>query len=196
MQERLLSMIHSDVRTSVIKAHSDGRMSVINDIFQCKNVCCQSLFRWKNVCYQWYIPIHTASSTVLDFHHYRACEQSFIKFHSTLNKGNRKRNIKYNENNFEQICADFSQSSQGEMNDVVKQIEKNVLKVREQLGQIGVAEGGAEQVDGLRVWNFKQSMCRKHPAHVLDFYKNLTVGILNDDLSCYRGNKREEMHDS
>ncbi|CAC5387708.1 PIF1 [Mytilus coruscus] len=68
-----------------------------------------------------------------------------------------------------------------------------------QPGQIGVAVGRAEQVDGLRVRNFKKSMCRKHPSHVLDFYNNFTLGILKDDLSCCRhviGNKGEKKDDS
>ncbi|CAC5392775.1 PIF1 [Mytilus coruscus] len=66
-------------------------------------------------------------------------------------------------------------------------------------GQIGVAVGRTEQVDGLRVRNFKKSMCRKHPSRVLDFYNNFTLGILKDDLSCCRhviGNKGEKNDDS
>lgn len=55
-------------------------------------------------------------------------------------------------------------------------------------GQIGVAVGRAKSIDGLRVRNFKSSMCKikKHPSSVVDFYKNASIGDLKDDLACCR----------
>lgn len=53
-----------------------------------------------------------------------------------------------------------------------------------QMGQIGVAIGRAEKVEGLKVINFKKSLCRKYPLHVTDFYENLQA-----DLSCCRGTR-------
>ncbi|XP_063427172.1 uncharacterized protein LOC134710678 [Mytilus trossulus] len=67
-----------------------------------------------------------APSNVLDFHHYRSCENSLVKYQSALNRGKNK--------TVGSICADFRQYTQDDMNVIRKQIEKNVLKVREQLG--------------------------------------------------------------
>ncbi|CAC5387841.1 unnamed protein product [Mytilus coruscus] len=81
---------------------------------------------------------YVASPTVLDFHHYRTCTQSFVKYQSALKRGTQKNDTEYYGkkvgNNIENICVDFRQYTQGEINAIGKQIEKNVLKVREQLG--------------------------------------------------------------
>ncbi|XP_063439698.1 uncharacterized protein LOC134720990 [Mytilus trossulus] len=69
---------------------------------------------------------HIAQSTVLDFHHYRSCAKSFVKYQSALNSGQKQ--------TVGDLCADFRQYSQDDINVIGKQIEKNVLKVREQLG--------------------------------------------------------------
>ena len=64
-----------------------------------------------------------------------------------------------------------------------------------QPGQIGVAVGRAQQVDSLRVMNFKKALCRKHPLHVAKFYENFTVGNVQNDLSCCRGIRSEKTED-
>ncbi|CAG2214757.1 unnamed protein product [Mytilus edulis] len=69
---------------------------------------------------------YIAQSTVLDFHHYRSCTKSFVKYQSALNSG-QKRTVG-------DLCADFRQYTQDDINVIGKQIENNVLKVREQLG--------------------------------------------------------------
>ena len=52
--------------------------------------------------------------------------------------------------------------------------------------QIGVAIGRAETVEGLRVVNFKKSMCRKHSSHVINFYDKFSLGNVSQDLTCCR----------
>ena len=52
-------------------------------------------------------------------------------------------------------------------------------------GQIGVAVGRAESVKGLRVLNYKSSLCRKHPNKVEAFYLKLGgIGDVKDNLDC------------
>ncbi|XP_061167824.1 uncharacterized protein LOC133176769 [Saccostrea echinata] len=65
-----------------------------------------------------------------------------------------------------------------------------------QPGQIGVAVGRAQQVEGLRVINFKKTLCRKHPLHVTRLYENFTIGNVQNDLSCCRGIRSEKTEDS
>lgn len=67
-----------------------------------------------------------------------------------------------------------------------------------QPGQVGVAVGRAESVEGLRVLNFKKVLCKKHPVHVTNFYSSFTLGIIYKDLTCCRGQKDTksvEVHD-
>lgn len=45
-----------------------------------------------------------------------------------------------------------------------------------QPGQIGVAVGRARTVEGLRVLNIKKHSYKRHPGHVYDFYKDITLG--------------------
>lgn len=58
-----------------------------------------------------------------------------------------------------------------------------------QPGKIDVAIGRAEKGEGLKVINFKKSLCCKHPLHVTDFYENFTIGNVQPDLSCCRGTR-------
>jgi hypothetical protein len=37
-------------------------------------------------------------------------------------------------------------------------------------GQLGVAVGRAVSVEGLKVVNFKNHLCRKHPSYVYNFH--------------------------
>lgn len=46
-------------------------------------------------------------------------------------------------------------------------------------GQIGVAVGKAEFVKGLRAFNYKSSLCKKHPKKVEAFY--LKLGRIGDE---------------
>lgn len=55
-----------------------------------------------------------------------------------------------------------------------------------QPGQIGVAIGRAETVEGLRVVNFKKSMCRKHSSHVINLHDKFSLGNVSQDLTCCR----------
>ncbi|KAJ8301608.1 hypothetical protein KUTeg_020595 [Tegillarca granosa] len=55
-----------------------------------------------------------------------------------------------------------------------------------QPGQIGVAVGRAETIAGLKIVNFKKSLCRNHPSHVTTFYETFSIGVVEDDLSCCR----------
>lgn len=59
-----------------------------------------------------------------------------------------------------------------------------------QPGQLGVAVGRAVSVAGLKIVNFKKSLCRKHSNSVNQFYTDFTPGELKFDLSCCR-NKNE-----
>ncbi|XP_052090719.1 uncharacterized protein LOC127727284 [Mytilus californianus] len=77
---------------------------------------------------------YTAMSTVLDFHHYRSCANSFVKYQSVLNREKQTNNIEYHGKNTGNVCADFKQHAQSGMKVIGKQIEKNVLEVRKQLG--------------------------------------------------------------
>lgn len=63
------------------------------------------------------------------------------------------------------------------------------MKIPSQPGQVGVAVGRAESVEGLRVLNFKKVLCKKHPVHVTNFYSSFTLGIIYKDLTCCRGKK-------
>lgn len=65
-----------------------------------------------------------------------------------------------------------------------------------QMGQIGVAIGRAEKVEGLKVIKFKKSLCRKYPLHVTDFYENFTIGNVHADLSCCRGTRNGKSGES
>ncbi|XP_033756127.1 ATP-dependent DNA helicase RRM3-like [Pecten maximus] len=53
-----------------------------------------------------------------------------------------------------------------------------------QAGQLGVAVGRAVSVDGLKVVNFKKSLCKQHPVHVKLFHQNISVGHVRADLTC------------
>ena len=57
-----------------------------------------------------------------------------------------------------------------------------------QPGQIGVAIGRVTSSDGLRILNFKQSLCKPHPSYVRDFYKGAQLGETYENLSCCRPN--------
>ena len=64
-----------------------------------------------------------------------------------------------------------------------------------QPGQIGVAVGRAERIDGLRILKFRKNLCRKHPQHVYHFYEGCSIGALRDDFKCCRGSKNENIDD-
>ncbi|CAG2226885.1 PIF1 [Mytilus edulis] len=55
-----------------------------------------------------------------------------------------------------------------------------------QPGQLGVAIGRAVSIQGLRVINFRKSLCRKHPVNVFNFYDSFSLGIIRNDLTCCR----------
>ena len=60
-----------------------------------------------------------------------------------------------------------------------------------QPGQIGVAVGRAVSLDGLRILNFTKSLCREHPSSVSLFHENVSVGTVQEDLSCCRNQRAE-----
>ena len=65
-----------------------------------------------------------------------------------------------------------------------------------QPGQIGVAVGRAQTIDGLCVKNFKKSCCKRHPEKVYKFCSALEVGQLDDSLLCCRNkNNNVELKD-
>ncbi|CAC5396937.1 PIF1 [Mytilus coruscus] len=55
-----------------------------------------------------------------------------------------------------------------------------------QPGQLGVAIGRAVSIQGLRVINFRKSLCRKHPVNVFNFYDSFSLGNIRNDLTCCR----------
>ena len=60
-----------------------------------------------------------------------------------------------------------------------------------QPGQIGVAVGRAVSLDGLRILNFTKYLCREHPSSVSLFHEHVSVGTVQEDLSCCRNQRAE-----
>ncbi|XP_033755719.1 ATP-dependent DNA helicase PIF1-like [Pecten maximus] len=64
-----------------------------------------------------------------------------------------------------------------------------------QAGQVGVAVGRAVSITGLRVLNFKKSLCKSHSIQVKGFYKNINLGHVDANLTCCRKEQLSESNE-